>query len=42
LQDFDLWRWIIGFGGNVKVINPPELVEKIKKIGEDIFNNYQD
>jgi predicted kinase len=42
LQDFDLWRWIIGFGGNVKVINPPELVEKIKKMGEEIFNNYQD
>ncbi|MEC4813309.1 MAG: WYL domain-containing protein [Scytonema sp. PMC 1069.18] len=40
LQDFDLWRWIIGFGGNVKVIHPPELVEKIKKMGQDIANNY--
>jgi predicted DNA-binding transcriptional regulator YafY len=41
LQDFDLWRWIIGFGGNVKVINPPELVEKIKQMGEEISYNYK-
>jgi predicted kinase len=40
LQDFDLWRWIIGFGENVKVIKPPELVEKIKKIGQGIADNY--
>ena len=40
LQDFDLWRWIIGFGENVKVIKPPELVEKIKKIGRGILDNY--
>ncbi|MEB3215640.1 MAG: WYL domain-containing protein [Nostocales cyanobacterium 94392] len=40
LQDFDLWRWIIGFGANVKVIKPPELVEKIKQIGQGIADNY--
>lgn len=40
LQDFDLWRWIIGFGENVKVIKPPELVEKIKEIGRGIADNY--
>lgn len=36
LEDIDLLRWIIGFGGQVKVINPPELVDKVKQIGEDI------
>ncbi|MBF2056383.1 MAG: WYL domain-containing protein [Cyanobacterium sp. T60_A2020_053] len=36
LEDIDLLRWIVGFGGQVKVINPPELVNKVKKLGEDI------
>jgi predicted DNA-binding transcriptional regulator YafY len=33
-------RWIIGFGGQVKVVNPPELVEKIKQMGETIATLY--
>ncbi|WP_342597177.1 WYL domain-containing protein [Cyanobacterium aponinum UTEX 3222] len=33
LEDIDLLRWIVGFGGQVKVINPPELVNKVKQIG---------
>ncbi|WP_308256710.1 WYL domain-containing protein [Geminocystis sp. GBBB08] len=36
LEDIDLLRWIVGFGGQVKVINPPELVIKVKQIGEAI------
>lgn len=40
LQDFDLWRWIIGFGGNVKVIDPPELADKIHQMGQQIAANY--
>jgi predicted kinase len=36
LEDVDLLRWIVGFGGQVKVINPPELVNKVKELGEAI------
>ncbi|MEA5582467.1 WYL domain-containing protein [Nodularia harveyana UHCC-0300] len=41
LDDFDLRRWIIGFGGSVKVVAPQELVEKIKEIGQGIVANYE-
>ncbi len=41
LYDFDLWRWIVGFGGNVKVIEPIELVEKVKGIGSGIVGVYE-
>ncbi|MBD2603379.1 WYL domain-containing protein [Scytonema hofmannii FACHB-248] len=40
LDEFDLLRWIIGFGGNVKVIEPPELVEKVKGVGSGIIGVY--
>ncbi|WP_138505241.1 WYL domain-containing protein [Nostoc sp. PA-18-2419] len=40
IEDFDLWRWIVGFGGNVKVIEPPELVDKVKGIAQGILDNY--
>lgn len=40
LHDFDLWRWIVGFGGNVKVIQPIELVNKVKGIGSGIVGVY--
>lgn len=40
IEDFDLWRWIVGFGGNVKVIDPPELVNKVKQIAQGILDNY--
>jgi len=36
LNDVDLLKWIVGFGGSVKVIQPLELVEKVRKIGEEI------
>ncbi|MHC5861022.1 WCX domain-containing protein [Nostoc sp.] len=35
-----MWRWIVGFGGNVKVIDPPELVNKVKQIAQGILDNY--
>lgn len=41
IGDVDLKRWIIGFGGKVKVIQPQELVEMIKQEGEGIISNYQ-
>ncbi|MCC3406756.1 MAG: WYL domain-containing protein [Microcoleus sp. PH2017_10_PVI_O_A] len=40
LNDVNLEQWIIGFGGNVKVVKPPELVEKIKNIGDGIVRVY--
>lgn len=40
LDDFDLRRWIVGFGGNVKVVAPQQLVDKVKSIGEGIVGNY--
>ncbi len=41
LEDVDLFRWIIGFGHNVKVINPPELVSKVQETAKNISNIYQ-
>ncbi|NEO90683.1 MAG: WYL domain-containing protein [Moorea sp. SIO3G5] len=42
LEDVDFFRWIIGFGGQVKVVQPQELVDKVKKIGAEICRVYQD
>ncbi|TVP63053.1 MAG: WYL domain-containing protein [Nodularia sp. (in: Bacteria)] len=41
LGDVELMRWIVGFGGNVKVVQPPELVDKVKEMGQAIFELYQ-
>lgn len=41
LGDFDLWKWIVGFGGGVKVITPQELITKVKVVGEGIVGNYE-
>ncbi|MBD2679384.1 MULTISPECIES: WYL domain-containing protein [Nostoc] len=38
LDDFDLLRWIVEFGGDVKVIQPQELVQNVEKIGQ---TNYE-
>lgn len=40
LGDVEFLRWIVGFGGNVKVVQPIELVEKVKGIGHDIVGVY--
>lgn len=42
LNDFDLLRWIVGFGGSVKVIQPPELVEKVKKVATGILGTVEE
>ncbi|MEG4230844.1 WYL domain-containing protein [Microcoleus sp. Pol11C3] len=42
LNDISLEQWIIGFGGSVKVVKPPELVEKIKNIGDRIVEVYRE
>nr|WP_242045345.1 WYL domain-containing protein [Anabaena catenula] len=36
-----MWRWIVGFGGGVKVVTPQKLVERIKEIGQGIVANYE-
>ncbi len=40
LDDFELVKWIVGFGGSVKVLRPQELVKKIENIGQDIVAIY--
>jgi predicted kinase len=40
LEDVDLFRWIIGFGDQVKVIHPPELVNKIRKTATQLTHLY--
>ncbi|KOP26852.1 kinase, partial [Hapalosiphon sp. MRB220] len=40
LDDFDLWRWIVGFAGNVKVVAPQELVQRVEEIAQRIVANY--
>ncbi|MBC1222434.1 WYL domain-containing protein [Nostoc sp. UCD120] len=41
LGDVEFLRWIVGFGGNVKVVQPEELVAKVKGIGEAILKVYE-
>ena len=38
--DIDLLRWLLGFGGNIKVIQPQALVEKVQDIGSAIVQVY--
>ncbi len=40
LNDVDLWKWIVGFGGNVLVKKPDELVVKVRKLGEVLRELY--
>ena len=42
LRDVDLKRWIVGWGGQVKVIGPPELVELVRGMGEAIVKVYDE
>ncbi len=41
LGDVELRRWIIGFGGNVKVVQPRELVDIIQGMAQAIIDIYQ-
>ncbi|MBD2206886.1 WYL domain-containing protein [Calothrix sp. FACHB-1219] len=40
LDDIDLRRWILGFGDQVKVVEPEELTQQIQGIGVAIANLY--
>lgn len=40
LDDFELFRWIIGFGAQVKVVQPPQLIEKIQNAAKAISALY--
>jgi predicted kinase len=40
IEDVDLFRWIVGYGGSLKVIHPPELVAKVRSIGDAIHHLY--
>jgi predicted kinase len=41
IDDVDFLRWIVGFGGHVKVASPPSLAEKVQTIGQQITQTYQ-
>ncbi|MDY6806802.1 MAG: WYL domain-containing protein [Cyanobacteriota bacterium] len=40
LESIDLLTWLAGFGGQVIVVEPAELREKVRKIGEGIVGVY--
>ncbi|MGI2906259.1 AAA family ATPase [Tolypothrix sp. VBCCA 56010] len=40
VEDVDLRRWIVGFGGNIKVMQPQALVKQVKVIGDAISHVY--
>ena len=42
VDDVDLRRWIIGFGNQVKVMEPASLISKIKEIGQSVAELYED
>jgi predicted DNA-binding transcriptional regulator YafY len=39
-RDFML-SWLLGFGANVKILSPPEIVDEIKTIAKNIFLSYE-
>lgn len=41
IQDYDFRRWILGFGNQVRVVNPPEFKDEIKKIAQQISSVYE-
>jgi predicted DNA-binding transcriptional regulator YafY len=41
VQDFDLWRWILGFGGEVRVVQPVALRETIAGMARAICGVYE-
>ncbi|BAZ33844.1 hypothetical protein NIES4074_63580 (plasmid) [Cylindrospermum sp. NIES-4074] len=40
LGDVEFIRWIVGFGGGLRVLQPEELVVKVRGIGEEIVEVY--
>lgn len=39
-QPEEILFWVLGFGGGVKVINPPELAERVRQEAEKILKKY--
>ncbi len=37
----EILRWIIGFGGEARVISPPELVDQVCRLAAEILKNYR-
>ena len=37
----EILRWIIGFGGEARVISPPELADQVCRLAAEILKNYQ-
>ena len=37
----EILRWIIGFGGEARVISPPELADQVCRMAADIVKNYR-
>lgn len=42
LNEYDFWRWILGFGGSVKVNQPDELRHKIIELSDSTRKVYDD
>lgn len=42
LEDIDLTRWIVGFGGQVKVVEPTSLAHKVADLGAAIWSLYHE
>jgi hypothetical protein len=40
LDSIELCKWIVSFGGQVIVEEPPELIEKVRETGEGIVGVY--
>jgi predicted DNA-binding transcriptional regulator YafY len=37
----EIIRWIMGFGGEAKVISPPELADQVRQMAAEILKNYR-
>jgi hypothetical protein len=42
VEDYDFHRWILGFGGQVKVVSPDKLQQIIKQKGSAIAQIYEE
>lgn len=42
MNDVDFKRWILGFGGEVKVVSPQFFADEIKACGREIWRAYRD
>ena len=38
----EIQRWLLGFGGEVEVLEPPELRDSMQQVGAEIYQKYED